>query len=416
MMVKKKSQHFIDIFLERLPFSGKAGEIVFQSNGVLTLGVEIELQVVDPKTLNLTSKADRLLKVGSHLKALKAEIYQSMLEINTLKCKDVHEVNKDLSESFNALQTLGKGEGVRFATTGCHPYSRYADNLLTESPRYRELIDRNQWITRRITIFGMHVHLGMKSGDDCIRFNNFFLHFMPHLLALSGSSPFWQGEDTGLASCRPSIFEALPTAGQPYQVRNWREFEHLYDTLKKCDAIRSLKDLWWDMRPSPGYGTLEIRICDGPATLAEASAITAYIHLLAHWFKDNGSWIDQVPPPPRWLARENKWRAMRHGLEALLVANPDGETKPIRQDIEEWLTKLAPYESAMNYQAHVKTLREILARGNSSERQRVVFAATGSLQEVVRHNIEEFEQGMPIWVEPPKDIAAPAAAPKFMLM
>lgn len=409
-MTEKPSLNLLDIILERLPFMGKAEEIAFQSHGTLTLGVEIELQVIDPETLNLASKADTVLKAGSHIKMLKPEIYQSMVEINTAKCNDVNEIEKDLAGSFEALREVGMKEGLRFATTGCHPYNKYIDNRLTESPRYQQLIDRNQWITRRITIFGMHVHVGMKTGDDCIRFNNFFLHFMPHVLALSASSPFWQGEDTGLASCRPCMFEALPTAGQPYQVRNWHEFEALYHTLKKCDSIHSLKDLWWDMRPSPGYGTLEIRICDGPATLAEAAAITAYIHLLAHWFADNGSWIDQVPPPSRWLSRENKWRAMRHGLDARLVINPQGETKPIRKDIEDWLNKIAPYRDSLGYGQYVQILRQILTYGNSSQRQRTVFSNAHSLEAVVRHNIQEFEQKMPGWAKKTDDNEGPGMA------
>lgn len=379
-------------------FKGEAEEITFQSHGELTLGVEIELQLIDPEHCNLTSQAELLLKDGKNsFKKLKPEFYLSTVEINTDKCDDVCQIDKDLAESFDTLAFIGKGHHIDFATTGCHPFSRYADCVITPSPRYSELIDRNQWLTRRMTVYGLHVHIGMKSGDDCIRFNNFFSQFTPHLLALSASSPFWQGEDTGLASCRPTTYEALPTAGQPYQVRNWREFEHLYHTLKKCDAIHSMKDLWWDMRPSPGFGTLEIRVCDGPATHAEAVAITAYIHMLAHWFKDNGGWVDQVAPSPHWLSRENKWRVMRYGLDAVLVTNIDGETKPVRQDIEEWLEKTSSYMKSLGYEAYIATLRDILSKGNSSMRQRAVFAKTGSLEEVVRHNINEFTMRTPIW-------------------
>jgi carboxylate-amine ligase len=372
-------------------------EITFQSAGTLTLGVEIEFQLIDPHSLNLTSKADSLLKTGSNIKNLKPEFYLSTVEINTDKCNNAHEIEADLGKSFDELEAVGNKLNMLFSTTGCHPFSRYADCVITPSPRYNELNDRNQWLTRRMTVYGLHVHIGMKNGDDCIRFNNFLMNFIPHLLALSASSPFWQGNDTGLASCRPTTYEALPTAGQPYKVQNWREFENLYYTLKKCDAIQSLKDLWWDMRPSPGYGTLEIRVCDGLATLAEATAITAYIHLLAHWFNDNASWIDQFPSPPRWLSRENKWRVMRHGLDANIVTNLDGTTKLIRDDIEEWLVKIAPYSKSLGYDKYVHLLREIMVKGNSTTRQRVVFAATGSLEEVVKHNTLEFIQRSPIW-------------------
>jgi len=376
---------------------GKSDEIAFQPGGVLTLGVEIELQIIDPDTLNLTSRSEELLKAGSAMKKLKQEFYLSTVEINTDKCNTVQEVEEDLSGSLDTLIPLGEKLGVQFATTGCHPFSRYADCVITPSSRYNELIDRNQWLTRRMTVYGMHVHIGMKSGDDCIRFNNFFLHFIPHLLALSASSPFWQGEDTGLASCRPTTYEALPTAGQPYQLRSWGEYENLYHTLKKCHAIGSLKDLWWDIRPSPKFGTLEIRVCDGLATLEETTAVVAFVHLLAHWFTDHGNWMEHVPSPPRWLSRENKWRVMRYGLDAELVTNLEGDIKVIRQDIEEWLEKLSPYIDRLNYYSYIKTLRDICARGNSSMRQRTVFEETKSLQEVAKHNIREFIERSPQW-------------------
>lgn len=373
-------------------------DLRFQSAGELTLGAEIELQIIDPVTLNLTPRADELLGHASHFPKLKPEFYLSTLEINTDKCRDVHEVAQDLSASYEQLFALSEATGVQFSTTGCHPFSRYADCVITPSERYNELIDRNQWLTRRMTVYGLHVHIGMKDGDDCMRFNNFFLYFMPHLLALSASSPFWQGDDTGLASCRPTTYEALPTAGQPYPANSWSEFEILYHSLIKCDAIRSLKDLWWDMRPSPGFGTLEIRVCDGPATLEEATAIVAFIHLLAHWFRDHGNWLDRFQPPTRWVARENKWRVMRYGLEANLVAGIDGTIKRVDDDIREWLDKLAPYIQTLGYQPYVDTLLAILQHGNSSQRQRAVYQATGSLEAVVRHNVAEFKARRPVVV------------------
>ncbi|OFW87727.1 MAG: hypothetical protein A2794_01155 [Alphaproteobacteria bacterium RIFCSPHIGHO2_01_FULL_40_8] len=248
-----------------------------------------------------------------------------------------------------------------------------------------------------MTVYGLHVHLGMKSGDDAIRFNNFFLNFVPHLLALSASSPFWQGDDTGLASCRPTTYEALPTAGHPYRARNWNEFEHLYRILKKCKAINSIKDLWWDIRPSPAYGTLEIRACDGPATLDEALAIVAFIHMLSHWFNDSGDWIGQVPTPPLWFSRENKWRVIRHGLHADLVVDFDGATKPISEDILQWLDKLAIYEKKLGYKKYVDVLREIISKGNSSNRQRKIHADNNSFSDVVKFNVEEFLARKPVW-------------------
>ena len=386
------SLNFLTNFVE------KNNSIDFRSNGLLTLGVEIELQIINKDTQNLDPRAEEILKATASLtKKIKQEFYQSTVEINTGKCLNVHDVQKDLSESLDKITNVAEAMNVDLATTGCHPFSRYVDCVITPSSRYNELIDRNQWLSRRMTVYGLHVHLGMKSGDDAIRFNNFFLNFIPHLLAISASSPFWQGDDTGLASCRPTTYESLPTAGHPYQVKNWEEFEKLYETLKKCKAIDSMKDLWWDIRPSPGFGTLEIRACDGLATLDGTLAVVAFIHLLASWFNDNGSWLERVPTSPLWFSRENKWRAIRHGLEANLVVNLNGETKPIKNDIYEWLEKLEVYEKKLGYQGYIKTLKEILEKGNSSSRQRAVHAKTNSLQEVVKFNIDEFKARSPIW-------------------
>ncbi|MFO1243352.1 MAG: glutamate-cysteine ligase family protein [Rickettsiales bacterium] len=147
-----------------------------------------------------------------HIENIKP-VYLSTVEINTGICKNVQDVERDIQQTLSALQPIGDEMNIQFSTTGAHPFAKYSDCIISPTKRYMELIDRNQWLTRRMTVYGLHVHIGMASGDDCIRFNNFFMYFLPHLLALSASSPFWQGVDTGLASCRPTTYEALPTAG-----------------------------------------------------------------------------------------------------------------------------------------------------------------------------------------------------------
>jgi carboxylate-amine ligase len=220
---------------------------------------------------------------------------------------------------------------------------------------------------------------------------------LPHLLALSASSPYWQGEDTGLASCRPTIFESLPTSGTPYLVRNWAEFDALVSTLLRSRAITSYKDLWWDIRPSPRYGTLELRVCDGVASLQETIAIIAFVHLLCIWFRDHGDWIDNVPFPHRWMLRENKWRALRHGLEADLVTSEDGTLKPLRQDMEEWIQKIAKYTHEYHYEEYIGYLRRMIQQGNSTLRQRAVATAhpEDATSAISKLNVREFRSGIP---------------------
>jgi carboxylate-amine ligase len=399
-MIENRRTAALERVLEHASHSpcADAEVLAFRSSGELTLGAEIELQLIDPVTFNLASRAEEVLMAGADWQNLHKEFFQSTVEIATSKCADAHEIKRDLERSFTRLDQIGDKLGLRFSTTGCHPFARYADCRVTPTERYHQLIDRNRWLIQRMTVFGLHVHLGMASGEACIRYNNFFLHLLPHLLALSASSPFWQGDDTGLASSRLTTYEALPTAGQPYRIRSWAEFEELCRTLRICGSIRSIKDLWWDTRPSPTYGTLEIRVCDGVPSLEETVAIVAFIHGLAHWFRDHSNWLDEVPPPPRWLARENKWRAMRFGLEAELVTALDGRVKPLREDILDWCGRIAGNTEALGYGPYLLTLHKMLEKGNSSSRQRVVVAKTGSLQDVVAHNIAEYSGRRPVWV------------------
>jgi carboxylate-amine ligase len=238
----------------------------------------------------------------------------------------------------------------------------------------------------------------MKSGDACIRYHNFFLHFVPHLLALSASSPFWHSLNTGLACARPTMYESMPTSGMPHIVKRWSQFENLYKTMVQTGSIKSIHDLWLDLRPSPALGTLELRMCDEPATLAEAMAITAYVHALALWYEDHQEeWESKHKTLKRWIFRENKWRAIRYGLTGEMILATNKKTKLIHEDIGYWLEKLEPYVKQLSYSTYIDTLWAVLKNGNSSTRQIKVFEETNDLQAVIQHNVAEFEKGQPIW-------------------
>lgn len=378
-----------DRYINELPFQ--------RSKQELTLGVELELQVLDGQQYVLTPRAHEVLALLPKEK-FKEEFFQSTLEVVTGVCKDVHEVKHDLQTSLQqAREACGKIK-LALASTGTHPMGDYRDRLVTPSPRYHELIDRNQWLIRRMAVYGMHIHIGMSSGDSCIRYNYFFMQFLPHLLALSSSSPFWQGMYTGLASCRPTTYEALPTAGMPYLVKDWNEFQKLYQFLQRSKAIQSMKDLWWDIRPSPTLGTLELRFCDEPATLQESLAIVAFTHCLAYWFRDHQEeWAQTHNPLKRWIIRENKWRTIRYGLNADIVVSRSGRTKRLSDDIEDWLDAVSGYAKQLNYLPYMDTLTQILLKGNSATRQHDIYVNTNDLMQVVRHNVNEFDRQQPIW-------------------
>ena len=363
----------------------------------LSLEVELELQVLDGGSLLLTPHAAEIITACND-KKIEHEIFQSTLEVTTDVCLNVQEIEDDLKHSLEKVAACARQFNLKLGSTGTHPLADYRERLVTPSARYDELIDRNQWIIRRMAVYGMHIHVGMLTGDACIRYNYFFMHFLPHILALSGSSPFWQGKYTGLSSCRPTTYAALPTAGMPYLVKDWKGFQTLYNFLLKSKSVTSMKDLWWDLRPSPEYGTLELRFCDEPATLYEAMGIVTFVHLLAHWFHDHDEeWTASHAPLKQWIFRENKWRAIRYGLDAEIVVSRHGRTKSLRRDINDWINTLAPYAQQLKYGEFLSRVKEMVLKGNSAERQRVVFQNTNDLDAVIRHNVNEFERREPNW-------------------
>ena len=375
------------------------GGLEFKSSAVeLSLGVELELQVLDAESLLLTPKAADIIEQCDD-KRIVAEFFQSTVEIVSNIGKNVQDIQNDLQPSIFKAIAKANLLNLRLGSSATHPLANYRERLVTPSQRYHDLIDRNQWLIRRMAVYGMHIHLGMPSGDACIRYNFFFLNFLPHILALSSSSPFWQGMYTGLSSCRPTTFEALPTAGIPYLVKGWKEFQSLYSFLLKSKAVTSPKDLWWDLRPSPNNGTLELRFCDEPATLKEALAIVSFVHALGHWFKDHeDEWNYTHNALKHWIIRENKWRAIRYGLHGQIVVSRTGKTKLIYKDIQEWMVTLAPYVKELNYGEYFNTIKEMIEKGNSSERQYKVFEPSQDLRDVIRHNLKEFESGQPLWL------------------
>lgn len=365
---------------------------------ILTLGVELEFQVIDRQSLQLTPRASEIIDQINR-PSIKPEFFQSSLEVITGICTTVHVAEKEFRQALALVRSSADDLGLKISSTGTHPEADYRDRVVTPAKRYNELMDRNQWIIRRMAVYGMHIHLGMRTGDACIKYHNFFLNFVPHLLALSASSPFWHSLNTGLACARPTMYESMPTSGMPHILNNWSQFEKMYKLMVQTGSIKSLHDLWLDLRPSSELGTLELRMCDEPATLSEALAITAFVHMLAHWYEEHqDEWESRHKGIKRWLFRENKWRAIRYGLKGEMILASNKKTVPVWQDISYWLEKLEPYAVKLGYQNHVHTLNTILTKGNSSERQIKVFEQTSDLHAVTRHNVAEFEKGEPIWV------------------
>jgi carboxylate-amine ligase len=355
-----------------------------------SLGVEVELALVDAESGELTCVAPELLaRVGAgypeteHPK-IKKELYQCTVEVITGVCATVAEARADLAESMREVEQAAADSGAAVIGAGLHPFTPWHQLSLSEGERYQRLVDTIGWPARRLTTHGVHVHVGVRSGDKAIATVNSLTEYLPVFLALSAASPYWNGRDTGLASTRTKIFESMPTTGLPPHLRDWAEFNVFLDTLIEAGAIETVREVWWDIRPHPGYGTVELRMCDSMPTLWEISALAALAQSLVTEF-DRMIDAGVTPDVPReWVRRENKWRAARWGVEADLVIDESGHTQPLREIVDGLVDRLLPIADDLGCAAELADLRRIAADGPSYVRQRRVVAEGGDLQGVVR--------------------------------
>lgn len=371
----------------------------FQSCKKPTIGVEVEVQLIDGKSKDLTPGAVAILQKAKNEKDLrvKSELTQGMVEIDTPVCDTVAEIGISLKKQLKQLQTLALGEGIELAIAGTHPFQNSRERKIYPTPRYEQILEKFQWLARRLTIYGLHVHVGIQGGDRAISVINGLISYIPHLLALSASSPFWNGGDTGLSSCRVAIFESFPTAGLPYYFVNWKEFEKYFETLHSTGAIHSIKDIYWDIRPHFDFGTVEVRVCDGLPTLWETLAMVALIQCLVVWLDqqyETGKRSRQIHMQRYWLAPENKWQAARYGLDGEIIVEEGNTRRILRDDTALLLETLAPIALSLKCEKELEFVKEILQKGPSAVRQRAVFAKTRSLPTVVDSLILELAQSL----------------------
>lgn len=349
-----------------------------------TLGVEIELQIVDPVTFNLKQgSVDLLDRLGGEHPKIKQELTQSTIEVITGICDNVAGCVEDLGGSLRELYGLGDELGLAFSSAGTHPFGQWRDQKIFPNDRYQNLVDKIQWPARRLLIYGLHVHVGISSGEKAIAVSNALASYLPHLLAVSASSPFVDFEDTGLASTRSKIFEGMPTAGLPYRLANYGEFQRFMNTLVRAKAIETIREIWWDIRPHPNFGTLEIRICDAPSTMHEIASLVALVQSLVVAIGERyekGSPLQLLKP---WILRENKWRAARHGLDADVICDNDGDHAPLRQQLPDLVAKLEPVAEELGCLDELRGLHRVLDEGASYERQRQTLKRANRLPDVV---------------------------------
>ncbi|MEX2289366.1 MAG: glutamate--cysteine ligase [Mycobacteriales bacterium] len=382
--------------------------IDFNSSPRSSLGVEWELMLVDRETRDLTSGATEILHElqpdGEHPTA-KKELLQSTIEVITGVCASVGEATADLARTLEQVVPLADARGLGLMCSGTHPITNWRTQQISSHPRYEKLVNDMQWLARRMQIFGVHVHVGVRSPDKVIAMVNALQVYIPHFLALSASSPYWSGTETGLASARSKVFEGLPTAGLPQQVEDWSGFERYMETLIKTGTIDSIKEVWWDIRPHPDYGTVELRICDGLPTLTEVGMVAALSQCLVERMDREIDRGYTLPTPRRWVVQENKWRAARYGLDAHIIVG-EGGTEPLRDALAELVQDLRPTAERLGCAQELARVQAVLDGGASYQRQRTVAAASGGdLSAVVDHLLEEFELGRPIVLPPRRPVA-----------
>ena len=370
----------------------RAGRIDFAGSPRPTLGVEWEFALVEADTRDLSNEAAAVIAGIGENPHVHKELLRNTIEIVTGVCDTVAEAMADLRATLRSTNEVVRDRGMELFCAGTHPFAEWSEQKLTDAPRYAELIKRTQWWGRQMLIWGVHVHVGVSSAHKVMPIISSLLNQYPHLLALSASSPFWAGEDTGYASNRAMMFQQLPTAGLPFQFETWRQFERFVHDQKTTGIIDQINEVRWDIRPSPKLGTVEVRVFDGVSNLRELSALVALTHCLIVDLDRRLEAGEQLPVMPPWHVQENKWRAARYGLDAIIILDADSNERLVTEDLDDLLTRLAPVAESLHCADELAAVAEIPRRGASYQRQRrVADEHGGDLRAVVDALVGELD-------------------------
>jgi carboxylate-amine ligase len=356
-----------------------------------TVGVEEEFQIVDPETWELRSHVSELLASSSASlgEQIKPELHQSIVEVGTKICQNVPELAEEIFRIRRELTSAAGRVGLAVAAAGTHPFSHWKDQILSPGVRYDSIVEELQQLARSLLIFGLHVHVAVPDRNVAIDLMNAARYFLPHLLALSTSSPFWMGRDTGLKSYRTTIFRRFPRTGVPDHFGSWGEYENYVNLLIELHSIDDARKIWWDVRPHPTFGTLEFRVCDVPtrpevAVMLGALTQAIVVKLYRLYERNLGFRLYR-----RALIEENKWRAARWGLEGKLIDFGKRAEVPMRSLALELLEFVDDVLDELESREAVQYVHTVLAEGTSADRQLAVYRETGDLKEVVRYVVDE---------------------------
>jgi carboxylate-amine ligase len=371
-----------------------------------TLGLEWEVALIDAKTGELANDAPAVLErlskkwhqTGAHTHAT-AELLQNTVELVSSPHTRVSDAVADMRNIASDLLEVAHARDLRVIASGCHPFSTWRDQSITEAKRYQDFIDNTAWWGRNMLIWGVHTHLGVDRQKRVIPMMHALIAYQPHLIALSASSPFWQGDVTGYASNRTMIFQQLASAGLPFEIETWEEFEKVLTDLDEAGIISEPTEARWDVRPAPKWGTLEVRTCDGASTLDDLGAMAAVSQCLVEDFSQRLDRGDRLPRLQPWFIRENKWRAARFGLDANIISRNDGHQAPLRELLEGMCERLIPIAQQLKCEEELRYASRILSgAATSSERQLAVFQRHGggdkALRQVAFSLADEFQNSV----------------------
>jgi len=362
-----------------------------------TLGVEEEFQIVDPHTWELRSHVMQLLAASAPTLGdqIKQEMHQSIVEVGTRICADVTELRDEIFRIRHELVSAAERAGLAVAAAGTHPFSHWKDQVISPGVRYDSIVEELQQLARSLLIFGLHVHVAVPDHTTMIDLMNEVRYFLPHLLALSTSSPFWMGRDTGLKSYRTTIFRRFPRTGVPDHFGSWSDYENYVRLLVDLHCIDDAKKIWWDVRPHPTFGTLEFRVCDVPTRPEVAVMIGALIQAVIVKLCRLRARNLGFRSYPRALIEENKWRAARWGMDGKLIDFGTRREVPMRDLAIELLEFVDDVVDDLGSRWAVEYVHTVLRDGTSADRQLAVYRATGDLRAVVQDIVEQTKPGAP---------------------
>ena len=363
-----------------------------------TLGIEEEFQIVDPQTRELRSHVSEFLEEGKMIlgEQIKPEMIQSMIEVGTGICKNIQEARADITRLRSIISGLAGKTGLAIVAASTHPFSHWQDQKIYDDERYALLVQELQTVARSLLIFGLHVHVGVADLDRRIHIMNAARYFLPHVLALTTSSPFWMGHNTGLKSYRSEVFKAFPRTDIPDHFDSYSSFQRYVDLLVKTECINDGRKIWWDLRPHPVFPTLEFRICDIPTrvddTVAIAALFQAIVAKLTKLIEKNlGFRLYR-----RMLIQENKWRAVRWGIDGKMIDFGKQKEVPTRDLILELLDFVDDVVDELGSRKEIEHIHTILERKTSAEEQLRVFGETNDLKAVVDRLIELTMENVPV--------------------